>query len=138
MNEATRHYTTSVTKVRFESLAVDEDMAVLSGRAEDIGMRINTKKMQLLIISLTNACDTAASISPNQGEVIESVNRMKLVGFTFGRDPGAGAHVESIEEQHRKRKWMLYHQRDSGFKGPNLYRLYCCYVRSSIEYCSAV
>ena len=31
---------------------------------------------------------------------------------------------------------MPYHLRDSGFKGRQLFRLYCCYIRSIIEYCS--
>ena len=31
---------------------------------------------------------------------------------------------------------MLYHLRDSGFKGKQLYKLYCCYIRSIFEYCS--
>ena len=63
---------------------------------------------------------------------------MKLVGFTFGSDPGAGAHVESIEEQYKRRKWMLYHLMEAGIRGRQLYRLYCCYIRSLIEYCSPV
>ena len=33
---------------------------------------------------------------------------------------------------------MLYHLRDSGFRGRILYKLYCCYIRVIIEYCSVV
>lgn len=33
---------------------------------------------------------------------------------------------------------MLYHLRDAGFKGMQLFKLYCCYILSMIEYCSPV
>lgn len=70
--------------------------------------------------------------------MINSVPNLKLVGFMFGEEPGAGAHVTTIEEQYRRKKWMLHNLRDAGFKGNDLFRFYCCYVRSAIEYCSPV
>lgn len=33
---------------------------------------------------------------------------------------------------------MLYHLRDAGFKGRQLYCLYCCFIRLIFEYCSVV
>ena len=33
---------------------------------------------------------------------------------------------------------MLHNLHDAGFRGPDLFRLYCCYVRSVIEYCLPV
>ena len=70
--------------------------------------------------------------------MVKSVDTLKLLGFTFGRKPDAGAHVDYISEQYQRKKWMLYHLRDAGFKGARLFRLYCCYVRSGMEYCSVV
>ena len=67
-----------------------------------------------------------------------SVDKMKLIGFTFGSASGAGAHLESIEDKYSRKKWTLYHLRDAGFKGMQLFKLYCCYIRSMIEYCSPV
>ena len=63
---------------------------------------------------------------------------MKLVGFTFGNRPGAGEHVKAIEDKVQSKIWMLYKLRNAGFKGDNLFKLYCCYLRSIIEYCSVV
>lgn len=37
-----------------------------------------------------------------------------------------------------KKKWMLHHLSEAGFKGQHLYKLYCCYIRSIIEYGSPV
>ena len=138
LSDATRHYTTNTTVETFSSLALERAFVNLGDRAEAIGMRINAKKTQLLVISPRNGCITSATINPGGSGDIHGVDHMKLVGFTFGSDPGVGAHVESIEEHYKRRKWMLYHLKGAGIRGKQLYRLYCCYVRSSIEYCSPV
>ena len=91
--DTTRHCTTSATVETFMSLGLERDFVNLSVRAEEIGMRINAKKTQLLVISPRNGCVTSATINPSGGGDIHGVNTMKLVGFTFGNDPGAGAHV---------------------------------------------
>ena len=138
MGTAVRHISTAITKESFESLALGGDFDTLSNRAEEIGMKINAKKTQLLVISPANGCLTTSSISPEGSDKIESVDRLKLVGFTFGNAPTAEAQVEAIEDQYKKKKWMLYHLREAGFKDMQLYRLYFCYVRTCIEFCSAV
>ena len=138
MNSTIKHISTGRTKEMLDHLDVGTDFEALSGRAEAIGMKINAKKTQLLVISPQNGCTTSARISTRTGEIINSVETLKLLGFTFGSSPNATAHIGGIENQYRKKKWMLYHLRAAGFKGRHLYRLYCCFVRSFIEYCSAV
>ena len=63
---------------------------------------------------------------------------MRLVGFTFGDKPDASMHVAQIRERFGARIWMLYHLRRAGFRNRQLYRLYCCYLRTVIEYCAVV
>ena len=138
LSSAVRHCTTSRTVEEFQQLGVAGDFDELSRRAKDIGMVINEKKTQLLIISPPNGCTTTAKLATAGGATIEAVDCMKLVGFTFGSSPGAGAHVESIAEKYKRKKWMLYHLCDAGFGGRHLFKLYCCYIRSIIEYCSPV
>ena len=138
MGKALRHYSTNRAEEQFVKLPVGKDFDVLARRAEDIGMRINQAKTQLLVISPFNGCNTTATFNTEGGTTITSVPTMRLVGFTFGDVPDAGAHVEAVAEQYKKKKWMLYHLRDSGFKGQQLFRLYCCYIRSAFEYCSVV
>ena len=138
MGAAVRHVSTAITKESFESLALGRDFDTLSSRADEIGMKINAKKTQLLVISPANGCLTSGLISPEGSKKIESVDRLKHVGFTFGDAPTAKAQVEAIEDQYKRKKWMLYHLREAGFKDMQLYRLYCCYVRTCIEFCSAV
>ena len=135
---ATLHLTTGTSRAHFQGLPLERDLGELSERAEDIGMRINEKKTQLLIIGPPNGYLHSGSVVGPGGETINSVDTMWLVSFTFGSDPSVGAHVSSIVEKFKRNVWMLYHLRDAGFRGRQLYRLYCCYVRTIIEYCSVV
>ena len=54
LTEATRHCTTSRTFEEFQQPAVAGDFDELSSRAADIGMVINEKKTQLLVVSSPN------------------------------------------------------------------------------------
>ena len=138
LDSATRHFTEATTVEEILQPAIAGDFDVLEERATNIGMAINGKKTQLLVVSPPNGCRTVATLATRSGDTVTSVESMKLVGFTFGDSPGVGAHVQAITEKYKRKKWMLYHLRDAGFKGTHLYKLYCCYVRSVIEYCSPV
>ena len=136
-SDAVLHISTAPTIARMDDLALERDLQMLSGRAQDINMKINAKKTQLLVISPPNGYKAAASIRAG-GEDIQSVNRLKLVGFTSGSDPGVGQHVGAVEDKLKKKIWMLYKLRSAGIKGAPLYRLYCCYLPAIVEYCSVV
>lgn len=101
-------------------------------------MRINKKKTQLLVISPRNGYTTSAAFDAGGEEVIRSIDEMKVVGFYFRADPGVGRHVLEIHVKFWRRVWMLYHLRKAGLKGMKLFKLYCCYVRSVVEYCTPV
>ena len=109
------------------------DLDELTRGAEDIGMSINEKKTQLLVVSPPNGCKTTAAIATRNGSEILSSQTLKLVRFTFGSDPGAGAHVDSIADRYAKKEVDA-----TPPKGQHLYKLYCCYIRSIIEYGSPV
>ena len=138
MEGAVRHITAGEPVESFDNMPLEKDLRELAKRAEDRGMKLNAKKTQLLVISPGNGYRTTASMVGPDGVRINSIPSLKLVGFTFGEEPGAGAHVATIEEAFRRKKWMIHNLRDAGFKGKDLFRLYCCYVRSMIEYCSPV
>ena len=137
MSTAVRHISTGPTTETLRPLELEGGLQALAGRAEEIGMRVNVGKTQLLCISPANGCVTSAAIKPGAVAAwIESGQRMKLVGFTFGPTPSAGYHVDAIREDYRAKVWMLFHLHESGIRGDNLYKLYCCYIRSRIEYMS--
>ena len=138
MNEAVRHLTTSTTVETLDCPELGAAFGDLEKRASDIGMKINKKKTQLLVISPPNGCNTDATMPVAGADAVQSQKEMRLVGFLFGDTPGVGRHVEYIRNRFSSKVWMLYHLRRAGFRDGQLFRLYCCYVRTIIEYCSVV
>ena len=136
MSTAVKHFTTGATTEDIHPQGLGNVLASVAENAEDIGMKVNVKKTQLLCISPNNGCITSAAIRA-EGTTIRSAPTMRLVGFTFGSSPTAEAHVVAITEDFRVKVWFLFHLRNCGIRGMNLYRLYCCYLRSRIEYLSA-
>ena len=137
VEEAILHVSAAPTVAHLDNLELQGDLHRLTERAQAINMKINAGKTQLLAISPPNGFKMKATISAGT-ELIQSVDKLKLVGFTFGAEPGGGQHVRAVEDKVRRKVWMLYKLRSAGIKGALLYRLYCCYLRSVIEYCSAV
>lgn len=85
MEEAVLHISTAQTVALLGGLELERDLERLKGRAEGINMKINVKKTQLLVISPQNGCKATASIKA-EPVTIQSVDKLKLVGFTFGGD----------------------------------------------------
>ena len=137
-DQACIHISSASPTATFSGLKLEEDMKELNRRAEAINMKVNMKKTQLLVIAPPNGYQASAVLEQDNGESINSVETLKLVGFTFGSKTGASAHLEVLQDKIRRRMWMLYKLRDAGLKGRVLYRLYCCYLRTVIEYCSVV
>ena len=137
LSEAVRHLTTSQTIEEVHPELLSACFANIDREGTEIGMKINGSKTQLLAIGTNNGCNTVASIRIN-GEKITSGKQMKLVGFNFGSSPDVSAHIDGIKKAFRRKIWLLYHLRNAGMKGKKLFQLYCCYVRSVIEYCSVV
>ena len=137
LDEATMHLTTDRTVQKFEGLCLGPVLECLSKRSEVIGMKINTKKTQLLVIIPPNGCNTTAVITVGESS-IEACPTMKLLGFHFGESPGMEAHVVQLSHKFRRKIWMIFHLREAGLKGPRLFQMYCCYVRAVLEYCSPV
>lgn len=134
---AVRHITTGITEEVLPVTNLEEAFVDLETGAGEIGMVINKKKTQLLTISPPNGCNTTAMIRVGEHEVV-SQKEMKLVGFMFCDKPDASGHVAQIREKFKVRIWMMYHLRRAGFKERQLYRLYCCYLRTVIEHCAVV
>ena len=138
MAGSVKHFTVGKSTAHFQELQIGESFDILSQRADDIGMKINAKKTQLLLVVPPNGFATTGDFVTQNGDTISSVDQLKLVGFTFGSTPNADAHVEVLADKYKKKKWMLHHLRDAGFRGETLFKLYCCYIRSILEYCTPV
>ena len=116
LSKSSLHISTARTKQDLGVLELQRDMETINRRAKNIGMKINKKKTQLLIMILPNGCDTSASIVV-EGQTVEAIDALKLVGFTFGTAPGAGEHMKVVRSKFRRKVWMLHNLRRAGFKG---------------------
>ena len=78
----------------------------VKNRAEEIGMRVNASKTQLLCISGNNAFNVQSYIR-TANEEIRSTDKLKILGFWFGPTPNVGLHVKKMLRKFRSRLWAL-------------------------------
>ena len=55
-----------------------------------------------MVISAPSGCKTYARFTSSTCKEMTLVNKLKLVGSTFGAKPDGGAHVESIVDQYQR------------------------------------
>lgn len=134
---ATRHITTGTTVETIDLEELEKRFESLRMNAKEIGMMINCNKTQLLCLSPNNGCRTTGSLGTEEGQVA-AVESLKLVGFVFGSSPDVSAHMGYLQSKFRAKVWLLYHLREAGIKGERLFRMFCIYIRSVLEYCSPV
>ena len=137
LSGACKHFTTGPTvatsKARYTNLVAE----AITRRAKDIGMNVNCKKTQLLIISPPNGYINKAYINLEDQKIM-SEESLKLLGFVFGQEPNVNAHVKEIRKKFRGRFWSLIQLRKSGFCGRELMSLFNVFVRPVIEFCSMI
>ena len=85
-------------------------------KTEEIGMKVNSGKTQLLCVLPNNGCDTISSLDAN-GHQINWVKSMKLLGFMLGEKLGADQHFEHLKKKFRGSFWSLVRWRKAGLVG---------------------
>ena len=98
-------------------------------------MLVNEKKTQLLCITSAINYDVRSFVRL-PGEVRTSTDTLKVVGFTFGRRPGAAEHVKALRRSYGARSWAIRHLKRSGIGQETLVRIYCALIRPVLEYAS--
>ena len=127
-----KHFTTNRTLETANCPELDALLAAIITRTEEIGMKVNASKTQIICVSPDNGCHTTAAVSVG-GNIIESTDRMKLLGFMLSSDPNMNKHVEFIQQKFRGRFWALIHLKRAGMTGLDLFRMYTVFVRPIIE-----
>ena len=135
-DRAIKHFSARGPTESIPALETDSFINGVIERAEDIGMRVNCAKTQLLVVSLDNGCKSTAMIKAGSTH-IASGDSLKLLGFMFGSEPGMSEHFALIRRKFRGRFWSLIHLKVAGIKGLKLYRLYTVFIRPVIE-CNSV
>ena len=126
-----RHITENNPTERVPANLSKEMMDKIIVRAEEIGMRVNCKKTQMIVISPDNGYTTLASFDA-AGETITSVESMVLLGLALGGQ-GVNEQVKFIKDKFRRKFWSLIHLRRAGIAGDHLFKLYAAMVRPVIE-----
>ena len=107
-------------------------------RAEQKGMVVNASKTALMCVSDASSYAADTYIEDRDGNRVETVDKMKILGFTLSNRPGMHLHVETIKKRMRERYWVLRHLRRLGFSQSELVRVYTTVIRPVAEYCAVV
>lgn len=96
-------------------------------------MKVNDQKTQMVCISpSTHACNSYITTADNN--LIESTDRLKLLGFVFSSTPTPHAQIENILTKYRKRLWSLRYLKKAGLGNRDMCRAYVTYLRPILEY----
>ena len=137
LKNAPAHYTTSKARIYVRASKSERLFKRINCLAEEIGMKVNCDKTQMLCI---NAClhNNVESYILSDNKKIESTTSLKLLGFNFDSRPNANKHVELLIEKFYSRLWTLRFLKKSGLEETKLLELYNSVLRSAVEYCSVV
>ena len=121
-SDAIAHFTTGKTVIAPQAEKTKEIFEQNSHRSAELGMRINPSKTSMICISASDS--RVQAYFDVDGKRIESCDELKVLGFWFGRSPGAGTHVQKLVDKFRCRLWAMRHLRDSGMNKPDLLAVY--------------
>ena len=108
----------------------------ISYNAGKLGMVVNSKKTGLLCVSDSLSYKAEAYILDGDGDRIDSVDSLKVLGFTFSAKPSVGSHVESVVKRMRQQTWALRHLAKTGFNTEELVRVYNSLLLPIADYCA--
>ena len=79
-----------------ESKRSEEMLHHVTAKANKRGMLVTSKKTGLLCISAATSYSAGAQIRALNGELIDSTDTMKVLGFTFNTKGNVDSHIEQI------------------------------------------
>ena len=123
---------------RIHSRFCEETFATIEENSTRKGMKINAAKTQLLCMSGTNFAETESYIKDTNGNVINSSDEMKILGFIFSKEPNVNAHMDYTATKFNRAVWALSHLRRAKIDNTTLLRVYLVMLRPIIEFCSPV
>ena len=107
--------------------------------AENKGMKVNSTKTNMLLVSDKMSYTPEAYIEDEAGSRISSTNdSIRILGFHVGADGTPWKHVRATIKNIRQRYWVLWHLRSFGFNQDELVKVYTSTIRPLADYCSVV
>ena len=123
------------TKMR-QAIPSQNAFLSITTNAKKIGMLVNSKKTGLLCISDALSYKPYTYIEDEDGNKIECVEELKILGFTFSAKPTVDAHVRGVVKRMRQRTWALRHLAKFGFTKEDLVKVYQSTILPIADYCS--
>ena len=108
----------------------------ITTNAQKIGMVVNNSKTVLLCISDALNYKPCTFILDNNGERIDCLDKMKILGFTFSSKPTVTAHIDTISRRMRQKYWSLRHLKSVGFSCEELVEVYKSVILPIADYCA--
>ena len=125
-------------RFKYAHASRSEDMFKhVSERARGRGMVVNDSKTSVLCVSDPLSIQQNAYIRAGT-EDIKGGESLKILGFTFNREPTVNAHVAGVTSRLRSRTWALRKLRRAGFTSEELLKFYKAAIRPVAEYLSPV
>ena len=129
--------TTSKVSRRIYAKEAETLLRTITANAEAMGMRVNQNKTQLLCTTTAINAEVRSFIRTTEGQILESGDTLKTVGFTFGRRPGAAEHVKQLRRKIGARAGVIRHLRKIGIPSETLTQVYCSFMSPVLEYASS-
>ena len=102
--------------------------------ANEIGMRVNESKTQMLCLSTSIDYDVCSFIRTPSGQKIESGDTLKILGFHFDSNPSIEHHIEQLITKVRKRSWVVRNLKKAGLDSTDLIKCYYSLIRPVLDY----
>ena len=103
--------------------------------ANDLGMKVNNQKTQLLCMHANKASNVTTYINTDTGKIV-STNTLRILGFDFDSTPSATHHVTGVIDKFYNKLWTLRFLKKGGMDQKNLFKVYVSIIRPSVEYCA--
>ena len=136
VTEAQSHISVHRRKLKVLAQKSEKIFNNVQSVANDVGMKVNARKTQLLCIHASNNNEITSYIR-NGGDEIVSTNTLKILGFNFSPEPSAVFHVTTVINKFYGKLWTLRFLKKSGMKQQDLLKIYESVLRPS-EYSSII
>ena len=107
----------------------------LSDKCDELGLKINENKTQLLTISSARNTNHAW-LTLKDRSTLYSADKLKLLGFVFNKNPNVHMQINSLISKAASRSFVIRHLASQTANKAKLKKNYCAIVRSVLEYSS--
>lgn len=120
------------------SIGIQNAFRSIVKNAKKKRMQVNAAKTNMLCISDSLNYRPVTFFRDEEGNTIDCVEKMKILGFHLSNRPGVGLHVEEVCKSLRMKNWSIRHLKKLGFNKEELVRMYGSVIVPSADYCDVV